>query len=48
MVKRGSGYLRHALYLAANHGYLHNSSFRDYIDKSVLRASTSTPLCPTV
>lgn len=33
MVKRGSKYLRNALYLSANMAYLHCSSFRAYIDK---------------
>lgn len=33
MVKRGSKYLRNALYLAANMAYLHCDSFRFYIDK---------------
>jgi transposase len=33
MVKRGSKYLRNALYLAASMAYLHSSSFRAYIDK---------------
>jgi transposase len=33
MVKRGSKYLRNALYLAATMTYLHSTSFRAYIDK---------------
>ena len=33
MVKRGSKYLRRALYLATNAAYLHNPIFREYINK---------------
>lgn len=33
MVKRGSKYLRNALYLATSSAYLHSPSFRTYIDK---------------
>jgi len=33
MVKRGSRYLRNALYLATNMAYLHSHVFRVYIDK---------------
>ena len=33
MVKRGSKYLRNALYLAASMAYIHSPSFRAYIDK---------------
>jgi len=33
MVKRGSRYLRNALYLATNMAYLHSPVFRVYIDK---------------
>ena len=33
MVKRGSRYLRNALYLIANAAFLHNPTFRDYINK---------------
>lgn len=33
MVKRGSRYLRNALYLAVNAAYLHSPSFRHYVDR---------------
>jgi transposase len=35
MVKRGSRYLRNALYLATAKAYLHSPSFRAYIDRKV-------------